>query len=190
VSTKLSSNHWNCLTTYLRDARTRRKIHHRLHKIRKVKLYHNTPCKRWGERSCNSCLFLTSALDGGERSASCYGRALPPRKYPGTNWAGGWVGLRSGLDTEDRGKVLFLCQGSKPGRPVCSQSLYWLKYPSLEIPIGCCKSFWTAKIYTVTCKCCIVGCAYSDPSQRNKVKQLSPDLAHLTFTRINSKIKS
>jgi hypothetical protein len=33
------------------------------------------------------------------------------------------------LDTEDRVKILFLCRGSNPGRPVCSQTLYLLSYP-------------------------------------------------------------
>jgi hypothetical protein len=31
------------------------------------------------------------------------------------------VGHRAGLDTEVRGKILCLCWGSNPGRPVCSQ---------------------------------------------------------------------
>jgi hypothetical protein len=39
----------------------------------------------------------TSALDGGEWSASRPGRALPPGK--GTHFTGGWVGPRAGLDT-------------------------------------------------------------------------------------------
>jgi hypothetical protein len=34
----------------------------------------------WGERRYSSYSFLTSALDGGEWSASCPGRALPPGK--------------------------------------------------------------------------------------------------------------
>jgi hypothetical protein len=34
----------------------------------------------WGERRYSSYSFLTSALDGGERSASRPGRALPPGK--------------------------------------------------------------------------------------------------------------
>jgi hypothetical protein len=40
----------------------------------------------------------------GEWSASRPSRALPPRidPPPRTHWAGGWVGLRSGLDTEAR----------------------------------------------------------------------------------------
>jgi hypothetical protein len=35
----------------------------------------------------------------------------------------GWVGFRADLDAEARRKILRLCQGSKPGRPVCSQTL-------------------------------------------------------------------
>jgi hypothetical protein len=62
-------------------------------------------------------LILTSALDGGERSASRPGRALPPGQEAG------WVGPRAGLDAETRRKIL--CRGSNPGRPVRSQSLYY-----------------------------------------------------------------
>jgi hypothetical protein len=39
-------------------------------------------------------------------------------RTPGTNWIGGWVGLRAGLDTEARGKILFLFRRWNPGRPV------------------------------------------------------------------------
>jgi hypothetical protein len=67
----------------------------------------------------------TLTLDGGEWSVSCPGRALPPGKGPlSTHCIGGWVGLRAGLDIEARGKTPCLCQGSNPGRPVCSQTLY------------------------------------------------------------------
>jgi hypothetical protein len=43
---------------------------------------------------------LTSALDGGEWSASRPGRFLSPGKdpLPSTHWLGGWVGSRAGLD--------------------------------------------------------------------------------------------
>jgi hypothetical protein len=47
----------------------------------------------------------------------------------GTHWIAGWLGFRAGLDTEARGKTLCLCQGSSPGHPVSSQTLYWLSYP-------------------------------------------------------------
>jgi hypothetical protein len=46
-----------------------------------------------GERRYTSYFFLTSALEGGERSASRPGRALPPGKEPpGTHCIGGWRG--------------------------------------------------------------------------------------------------
>jgi hypothetical protein len=40
-----------------------------------------------------------------------------------TDWTRGWAGLRAGLDTKATGKILYLCQESNPGRPVCSQTL-------------------------------------------------------------------
>jgi hypothetical protein len=39
---------------------------------------------------------------------------LPSEKNPGTYLIGGYVGLRAGLDTEGRGKIIFLCRGSNP----------------------------------------------------------------------------
>jgi hypothetical protein len=41
---------------------------------------------------------LTSALDGGEWSASRPGRCTPRERAPGTHWIGGWVGSRAILD--------------------------------------------------------------------------------------------
>jgi hypothetical protein len=73
----------------------------------------------WGERSYSSYSFTTSALDGGEWSASRPGRAITPgERTPGTRCTGGWVGPRAGLDTEDKGKILCPCRGSNPYRPV------------------------------------------------------------------------
>jgi hypothetical protein len=43
-------------------------------------------------------LFLTSALDGGEWSASCPSRFSPREKGPGIQWTEGWVVPRAGLD--------------------------------------------------------------------------------------------
>jgi hypothetical protein len=54
----------------------------------------------------------------------------PQERTSGTHWIGGWVGPRSGLNTEARGKFLCLCQGSKVSYPVCSQTLYLL----IELP--------------------------------------------------------
>jgi hypothetical protein len=41
---------------------------------------------------------LTSALHGGEWSASHSGRFTPRERAPDTHWIGGWVGPRAGLD--------------------------------------------------------------------------------------------
>jgi hypothetical protein len=72
-----------------------------------------------GERKYSSYSFTTSALDGGEWSASRPGRAFTPgERTPGTHCTGGWVGPRAGLDTEARGKILCLCRESNPDRPV------------------------------------------------------------------------
>jgi hypothetical protein len=72
-----------------------------------------------GKRRYSSYSFLTSTLDGvsGQRHAPA---ALYPReRTPGTNWTGGWVDFRAGLDTEARGKIPCPCRGSNPVRPVC-----------------------------------------------------------------------
>jgi hypothetical protein len=48
-------------------------------------------------------VFLTSALAGGEWSAS-----RPCRFIPGTHWIGGWVGPRGGLDDVEKRNFLIL----------------------------------------------------------------------------------
>jgi hypothetical protein len=62
------------------------------------------PAKRYAgameERRFSFYSFFTSALDGGEWSASGAGIAL----LPGTHWIGSWVGLTAGLDTKAKGK--------------------------------------------------------------------------------------
>jgi hypothetical protein len=42
----------------------------------------------------------------------------PEERTPGTHCTGGWVGPRTGLDTEARGEILCLCRGSNLDRPV------------------------------------------------------------------------
>jgi hypothetical protein len=84
----------------------------------KLKQSRTTPWRRLEERRYSSYSFTTSTLDGGEWSASRPGRALPREKDLGTQWTGGWVGPRAGLDTEARGKILCLWRGSNPDRPV------------------------------------------------------------------------
>jgi hypothetical protein len=48
---------------------------------------------------------LTSALDGGEWSASHPVRFTPREGAPGTHWTGGWVGLRAVLDAVVKKKI-------------------------------------------------------------------------------------
>jgi hypothetical protein len=72
----------------------------------------------WGKRY-SSYSFLTSALDGGEWSASRPGRALPRGKdprhqlYRRLDGPQSWSGRRS-----YRKKILWPCRGSNPDRPV------------------------------------------------------------------------
>jgi hypothetical protein len=93
----------------------------------KVKQSYNTSMEEQGERRYSSYSFTTPALDGvsGQRHAPA--ALYPRRKDPGTHWTGGWVGLRSGLDTDIRGKILCLCWGSNLDSPVTILTeLHWL----------------------------------------------------------------
>jgi hypothetical protein len=53
-------------------------------------------------------IFLTSALVGGERSASRPGRFTPGERVPATQWIGGWVDPIAGLDDVENRKFLTL----------------------------------------------------------------------------------
>jgi hypothetical protein len=84
-----------------------------------VKQSRYTPWRRLGGEEYSSYSFSTSALDGGEWSASRPCRAFTPgESTPGTHFTGGWVGPRAGLDSEARGKIICPCRGSNPDRPV------------------------------------------------------------------------
>jgi hypothetical protein len=48
---------------------------------------------------------VTSALDGGEWSASRPARFTPKERAPGTHWIGGWVGRRAVLDAVVKRKI-------------------------------------------------------------------------------------
>jgi hypothetical protein len=50
--------------------------------------------------------FLTSALDGGEWSASCSRRFTSGEIPPGTHWIRGCVGPRAGLDAVEKNLAL------------------------------------------------------------------------------------
>jgi hypothetical protein len=63
-----------------------------------------TPWRRMKE--CRYSTFLTSALDGGKRSASRPGRFIPEERGPGTNSIGGWVGLRACLEAMEKRNII------------------------------------------------------------------------------------
>jgi hypothetical protein len=91
--------------------------------------------KTYGGMDVSIHIFLTSALVGGEWSASRPGRFTPEEKAPGTYWIRGWVDPRAGLDNMEKGKFLTL-PGLEPqplSRPARSQSLYRLRYPGSRI---------------------------------------------------------
>jgi hypothetical protein len=120
----------------------------------KLKLSHYTPWKRLGGEVCrlmtwksvlfipntaamglwggggrySSYSFSTSAIEGGEWSASRLDHALVPGKGPpGTHCTAGWVCPRAGLDTETREKILSplpRIEPQLPGRTACIQTLY------------------------------------------------------------------
>jgi hypothetical protein len=58
----------------------------------------------------SSYSFFTSALDGMSGQLHVPAAILPREKDTRTHCTGGWVGLRAGLDTEARGKILCLSE--------------------------------------------------------------------------------
>jgi hypothetical protein len=80
-------------------------------------------------------VFLTSALFGGEWSASCPDRFTSEEKAPGTHWIGGWLEPRAGLDDVKKKKFLTLpgLQLRSFNRPAHTQQLYRLRYPGSRL---------------------------------------------------------
>jgi hypothetical protein len=62
-----------------------------------LNLRSTTPRRHMGS-GCIDPHLLTSALAGGEWSESRPGRYTSRGRVPGTDWIGGWVGPRTGLD--------------------------------------------------------------------------------------------
>jgi hypothetical protein len=61
--------------------------------------------------------FLTSVLNGGESSAY-----LPRVNHSSTDWIGGWVGPRAGMDTVEQRNIHFM---------PCNA------FPLIVVPYGC-----------------------------------------------------
>jgi hypothetical protein len=74
--------------------------------------------KAYGGVAVYSHIFLTSALVGGEWSASRPCCFTPVEKAPGTHWTGGWMGLRADLDDVNR---IFLTLSGAELRPLVVQ---------------------------------------------------------------------
>jgi hypothetical protein len=64
--------------------------------------------KAYGGVDVQIHIFLTSALAGGEWSASYPGHFTPGERAPGTHWIGCWVDPRACLDDVDKRKFLTL----------------------------------------------------------------------------------
>jgi hypothetical protein len=71
--------------------------------------------KAYGGVDVQIHIFLTSALAGGQWSAS-----LPGRITPGTHWIGGWVDPRAGLDDVEKRKFFTLLELGTPTSRSCS----------------------------------------------------------------------
>jgi len=70
-------------------------------------------------------VFLTSALDGGELSASRPGRFKPRQGALAIHWIGDWVSLRAGVEQ----KHSCLCRESNSGRPTYRHSSLLFEVP-------------------------------------------------------------
>jgi hypothetical protein len=83
---------------------------------------------------------ITSALVGGEWSASRPRRFNPRERDPGSRRIGDWMGPRASLDDVEKRKFLTVpgFELRPLGRPARSQLLYRLRYPgpSIRVKIG------------------------------------------------------
>jgi hypothetical protein len=81
--------------------------------------------KAYGGLDVQIHIFLTSAIVGGEWSASSPDRFTPGEKAPSTNRIGDWVGPTAGLDDVEKRKFFILPELElRPlDRPASSQSL-------------------------------------------------------------------
>jgi hypothetical protein len=103
--------------------------------------------KTYGTVDVQILVFSTSALVGGEWSASCPGRYTSRKRPPGTHWIRGCVGPETALDDVERRKILPLRELELGflGRPACSQSPYPLHYPG-SMPTWCsCSNFYNCQ---------------------------------------------
>jgi hypothetical protein len=77
--------------------------------------HHGGVLEEWRYSSTHS---LTSAIDGGEWSASRPGRSTRRETAPSTHWLGGWVGSRAVLDAVVKRKIRSTRRESNPRTPI------------------------------------------------------------------------
>jgi hypothetical protein len=85
--------------------------------------------KAYGGVDVQIHIFLISVLVGDKWSPSRPDRFTSGERASGTDWIGGWVDPRAGLDDMVKKQILTL-PGLAPrplGRPASSQSIYWVK---------------------------------------------------------------
>jgi hypothetical protein len=89
-------------------------------KVKVVPVLNSEPCHEGvlGEWRYSSRTFLTSALNGGEWSASRPGHFKPRERAPRTHWIGGWVGPRAVLDAVVKRKIPSPRRESNPKTPI------------------------------------------------------------------------
>jgi hypothetical protein len=85
--------------------------------------------KGYGGVDVSIHIFLTSALGGGEWSASRPCRFTAGERAPGAHWIEVWVGPTASMDDVEKRKFFTLpgLELQTLGRPVRSQSLYRLR---------------------------------------------------------------
>jgi hypothetical protein len=83
-------------------------------------LFNWAPCHEGvlGEWRCNSKHSFASTLIRSEWTASRPDRFTPREWVPGTQWIGGWVGPRAGLDVVSKIKIPSPRRDSKPNHPI------------------------------------------------------------------------
>jgi hypothetical protein len=124
---KQDSAHW---TNMIKQESGPVTVNTKLLNYKKLKLSHYTPRRRLGERRYSSYLFLTSAVDRSQRSASLPCRALAPGKGPPspTGQKAGWAPEPVRTQRLEE-KSFRLCRGPNLDRPVVQPAprryTYW-----------------------------------------------------------------
>jgi hypothetical protein len=87
--------------------------------------------KAYGESGCIDPHFIDLGTSWKRVVSFTPLHLYPGERAPGTNWIGGWVGTRTGLDDVEKRKFLppLELELRPLGRPDCRQSLYRLRYP-------------------------------------------------------------